>query len=90
MYVCFELLIGGYLQALVQDCIKALSEHFPRSPRVDVLTGIRMEASEPPEVALQYYDSLLEEDSAHGVRSINVPSKGKKLTVLRRVFGSDG
>lgn len=35
---------------------------------MDCLTGIRMEATEPPETALQYYDKLLEVDSANAVR----------------------
>ncbi|KAI0643784.1 TPR-like protein [Trametes meyenii] len=43
-------------------CIKILADKFPHSPRVDCLTGIRMEALGPPEVALRYYNELLEED----------------------------
>ncbi|CDO72111.1 hypothetical protein BN946_scf184962.g54 [Trametes cinnabarina] len=47
-----------------QRCLKILADKFPDSPRVDVLTGIRMEATERPEVVLRYYDELLEEDSS--------------------------
>ncbi|KAI0772768.1 TPR-like protein [Trametes elegans] len=47
---------------VADKCIKILSDKFPGSPRVDCLTGIRMEVTESPEVALQYYDALLDED----------------------------
>ncbi|KAJ8475441.1 hypothetical protein ONZ51_g6543 [Trametes cubensis] len=49
---------------VADKCIRILSDKFPDSPRVDVLTGIRMEATETPEVALRYYDELLQEDPA--------------------------
>jgi len=44
-----------------------LSDKFPGSPRVECLTGIRIEATEPPETAMKYYEELLEADSANGV-----------------------
>ncbi|KAI8989166.1 TPR-like protein [Trametes punicea] len=47
---------------VADQCLKILTDKFPDSPRVDVLAGIRMEATEPPEVVLRYYDELLEED----------------------------
>ncbi|KAL7284623.1 hypothetical protein ACG7TL_001919 [Trametes sanguinea] len=49
---------------IYSQCLKILADKFPDSPRVDVLTGIRMEATESPEVVLKYYDELLEEDSS--------------------------
>lgn len=47
--------------------MEQLAKKFPRSPRVDVLQGIRIEASERPEVALQYYDQLLDADPSNAV-----------------------
>jgi hypothetical protein len=52
-----------------KDCLRQLSVKFPESPRVDVLTGIRMEATEPFDVVLKFYDHLLEVDGANGVCS---------------------
>ncbi|KAF9653693.1 TPR-like protein [Thelephora ganbajun] len=43
-------------------CIKHLVEKFGNSPRVDVLSGIRIEAMGKPEIALEYYNRLLEDD----------------------------
>lgn len=50
-----------------QECLKLISDRFPNSPRVDCLTGIRMEATERPEIALRYYEELLEADSSNSV-----------------------
>lgn len=44
-----------------------LNDKFPSSPRVDCLTGIRMEATETPEISLKYYAELLEADPTHAV-----------------------
>ncbi|KAJ7057100.1 hypothetical protein C8F01DRAFT_1153418 [Mycena amicta] len=63
---------------VADQCLKQLSERFPDSPRVDVLTGIRMEATESPEVVLQFYNRLLEADSA------NAAVWKRKVSVLRR------
>ncbi|KAF7329893.1 TPR-REGION domain-containing protein [Mycena kentingensis (nom. inval.)] len=60
------------------ECLNLLSERFPGSQRVDVLQGIRMEATEPPELVLQFYDQLLEADSA------NAAIWKRKISVLRR------
>ena len=51
-----------------QECIELLKQRFPGSPRVDVLVGIRKEASLPPEAVLEYYDSLMETDESNAVR----------------------
>lgn len=45
-----------------------LHDKFPGSPRVDCLTGIRMEATESPDIALKYYAELLETDPTNAVR----------------------
>ncbi|KAJ6591122.1 hypothetical protein DFH09DRAFT_1138675 [Mycena vulgaris] len=63
---------------VADQCLKQLTERFPDSPRVDVLTGIRMEASESPEVVLQYYAQLLDADSA------NAAIWKRRISVLRR------
>jgi hypothetical protein len=47
-----------------------LGDKFPNSPRVDVLTGIRMEATESPNVVLQYYHELLQADSTNAVSNL--------------------
>jgi hypothetical protein len=59
-----------YAQATsTQQCLQLIADKFPNSPRVDCLTGIRMEATEPPEIALKYYADILEADSANAVRA---------------------
>ncbi|KAF8065096.1 hypothetical protein FPV67DRAFT_1562936 [Lyophyllum atratum] len=63
---------------IADECLKQLADKFPRSPRVDVLTGIRMEATESPEVVLQYYGDLLEDDSA------NAAIWKRRISVIRR------
>ncbi|KAJ7777856.1 hypothetical protein DFH07DRAFT_936496 [Mycena maculata] len=63
---------------VADQCLKQLSERFRDSPRVDVLTGIRMEASESPEVVLRYYDQLLDADPA------NAAIWKRRISVLRR------
>ncbi|KAF7292845.1 TPR-REGION domain-containing protein [Mycena indigotica] len=63
---------------VADECLKQLSTQFPDSPRVEVLTGIRMEATESPDVVLQYYNGLLEADSA------NAAVWKRKISVLRR------
>ncbi|KAI0634199.1 TPR-like protein [Trametes polyzona] len=64
---------------VADKCIQILSDKFPDSPRVLVLTGIRMEATEPLEVALRYYDELLEEDPS------NAAVWRRKAHVLRQM-----
>ncbi|KAF7366539.1 TPR-REGION domain-containing protein [Mycena sanguinolenta] len=63
---------------VADECLKQLADRFPESPRVDVLTGIRMEATEPPDVVLQYYGQLLDAQSA------NAAIWKRKISVLRR------
>ncbi|EMD36887.1 hypothetical protein CERSUDRAFT_51519 [Gelatoporia subvermispora B] len=46
-------------------CLRVLADKFPASPRVECLTGIRMEATESPDMCLKYYDDLLETDSSN-------------------------
>ncbi|KAF8153166.1 hypothetical protein B0H34DRAFT_722531 [Crassisporium funariophilum] len=60
------------------QCLKQLGKKFPNSPRVDVLTGIRMEATEPTATVLEYYDELLRADSA------NAAIWKRRISVLRR------
>ena len=38
-----------------------------KSPRVDVLAGIRMEPTEPPSLVLEHYDEVLRTDSTNAV-----------------------
>ncbi|KII91761.1 hypothetical protein PLICRDRAFT_136209 [Plicaturopsis crispa FD-325 SS-3] len=64
---------------IADRCLELLVEKFPGSPRVECLTGIRMEASESPEVALQYYEGLLEADSA------NAAVWKRQISVFRRI-----
>lgn len=51
----------------LQRCIKHLVDKFGDSPRVEVLSGIRVEATEKPETALEYYNKLLESDPTNSV-----------------------
>ncbi|KAG6827952.1 hypothetical protein H0H92_009860 [Tricholoma furcatifolium] len=63
---------------IADECLKQLGAKFPNSPRVDVLTGIRMEASVSNETILQYYDEVLEEDPT------NAAIWKRYISVLRR------
>ncbi|KAK7042341.1 TPR-region domain-containing protein [Favolaschia claudopus] len=63
---------------VADECLRQLGKQFPHSPRVDVLTGIRMEATESPDVVLEYYAQLLDADSA------NAAIWKRKISVLRR------
>ncbi|KAK1229919.1 Inositol phosphatase SIW14 [Marasmius sp. AFHP31] len=63
---------------VADECLHKLSEKFPGSTRVDILAGIRIEASESPEVALKFYDDILKEDSA------NAAVWKRRISVLRR------
>ncbi|KIM54070.1 hypothetical protein SCLCIDRAFT_137544 [Scleroderma citrinum Foug A] len=60
-------------------CLEQLSSQFPGSPRVDCLTGIRLEASESAEKALKYYGELLEVDPT------NAAVWKRRISVLRRM-----
>ena len=66
-----------------QQRLKLLSDRFPNSPRVECLRGIRVEAAESAEIALAYYEELLEADPAQ-------PAFWKrKISVLRRMGATD-
>ncbi|OJT04186.1 ER membrane protein complex subunit 2 [Trametes pubescens] len=60
-------------------CIRILSDKFPDSPRVHILTGIRLEATEKTEAVLRYYDELLEENSS------TAAAWQRKAHVLRQI-----
>ncbi|KZT08154.1 TPR-like protein [Laetiporus sulphureus 93-53] len=47
------------------QCLVRLLDKYPGSSRVELLQGIRMEATEPLNVALKYYEELLEADEAN-------------------------
>ncbi|KAF9232638.1 TPR-like protein [Melanogaster broomeanus] len=64
---------------VADQCLQLLSDKFPGSPRVDCITGIRMEVTEPPEIALKYYAELLEADSA------NAAIWKRRISILRRI-----
>ncbi|KAF8902585.1 hypothetical protein CPB84DRAFT_1775740 [Gymnopilus junonius] len=64
---------------IADQCLKQLSEKFPGSPRVDVLTGVRMEATESPSTVLSFYDELLR------VNPSNAAIWKRRISVLRRV-----
>ncbi|KIK93007.1 hypothetical protein PAXRUDRAFT_829416 [Paxillus rubicundulus Ve08.2h10] len=63
---------------VADQCLQSLTDKFPGSPRVDCIRGIRVEATEPPEVALKYYGELLEADSA------NAAIWKRRISILRR------
>ena len=54
-----------------KECLRLLVAKFPESPRVDVLAGIRMEATEAPATCLTYYEGLLEADPANAVSLVS-------------------
>ncbi|KAI0074918.1 TPR-like protein [Panus rudis PR-1116 ss-1] len=63
---------------VADECLKLIADRFPDSPRVDCLTGIRMEATESLDTCLEYYDELLRADSS------NPAIWRRKASVLRR------
>lgn len=68
---------------VADDCLSKLTAKFPGSPRVEILAGIRLEATEPLTTALKYYDDLLEADSANG------PAWKRRISVLKRLGKTD-
>ncbi|KAG8814569.1 hypothetical protein FRC17_001072 [Serendipita sp. 399] len=52
---------------LADDCITRLDVQFPKSPRVDVLRGMRIEAKDLG-LALEYYEHILENEESNVVR----------------------
>lgn len=82
-----------------QVCLEQLAEKFPGSPRVDVLTGIRMEATEPITTVLEYYNDLLLADPTNAVGSDVSNWRGyaqwtqaawkRRISVLRRARSTD-
>ncbi|CCL99072.1 uncharacterized protein FIBRA_01084 [Fibroporia radiculosa] len=65
--------------AVADQCLQLIVDKFPGSPRGETLQGIRMEATASPEVALKYYDELLEADPA------NATAWRRKSSILRRM-----
>ncbi|KAL0579429.1 Inositol phosphatase SIW14 [Marasmius crinis-equi] len=63
---------------VADESLHKLSEKFPGSTRVDILAGIRIEASESSEVALKFYDDILKEDPS------NAAAWKRRISVLRR------
>lgn len=74
---------------IVQVCLGQLAKKFPRSPRVDVLQGIRIEASERPDIALQYYDQLLDADPSNAVSYLCLAIRSGSHESPRRQSGKD-
>lgn len=70
-----------------QQCLRMINDKFPGSPRVDCLTGIRMEATETPDIALKYYAELLEADPTNAVRG-GGSTESMRYTILSRPYGS--
>ncbi|KAL1748281.1 hypothetical protein HDZ31DRAFT_60474 [Schizophyllum fasciatum] len=63
---------------VADDCIRELADQFPDSPRVDILRGIRMEATEPPETCLKYYEQIQDAEAP------NATIWKRRISVLRR------
>ena len=51
----------------LKECLRTLGDKFPDSPRMDVLNGIRIEASQTFNVILTYYDEVLKASPANAV-----------------------
>ena len=74
MYVLFHIFIYFQLaNGFIKDCIQRLDEQFPKSPRVEVLQGQRIETKDLS-LAVKYYQSLLENDESNVVRLISILS----------------
>ncbi|KAF9011823.1 hypothetical protein BDQ17DRAFT_1272178 [Cyathus striatus] len=64
---------------IADECLRQLFNKFPNSPRVAVLSGIRREATDPPEQVLKYYDDLLKMDDT------NAAAWKRRISILRRI-----
>ncbi|KAF5365345.1 hypothetical protein D9758_005387 [Tetrapyrgos nigripes] len=64
---------------IADECLEELAKTFPDSPRVNVLTGIRMEGSESPDTILKFYNEQLKEETA------NPGIWKRKISLLRRM-----
>lgn len=64
---------------VAEACLKHLSVKFPESPRVQCLEGILKEVTEDPEVALAFYQKLLEADPS------SLAVWKRQISVLRRL-----
>ncbi|TFK75701.1 tetratricopeptide repeat domain 35 [Pluteus cervinus] len=64
---------------IADQCLQKLTEKFPGSPRVEILRGIRMEATEAPQTVLHYYNELLDANSA------NAAAWKRRISVTRRM-----
>ncbi|KAH9064579.1 TPR-like protein [Lactarius vividus] len=64
---------------VAEACLNHLSAKFPESPRVQCLEGILKEATEDPEVALVFYQKLLEVDPS------SLAVWKRQISVLRRL-----
>ncbi|KAH9167049.1 TPR-like protein [Lactarius sanguifluus] len=64
---------------VAEACLKHLSAKFPESPRVQCLEGILKEATEDPEVALAFYQKLLQADPS------TLAVWKRQISVLRRL-----
>ncbi|KAI9464031.1 TPR-like protein [Lactarius psammicola] len=64
---------------VAEACLKHLSAKFPESPRVQCLEGILKEATEGAEVALVFYQNLLEADPSC------LPVWKRQISVLKRL-----
>ncbi|KJA25320.1 hypothetical protein HYPSUDRAFT_76058 [Hypholoma sublateritium FD-334 SS-4] len=64
---------------IADQCLKQLSDKFDDSPRVDVLRGIRMEATQSPSIVLSFYDELLR------ISPSNAAIWKRRISVLRRL-----
>jgi tetratricopeptide (TPR) repeat protein len=63
---------------VADECLRALGEKFPDSPRMDVLNGIRIEASQTVNIILAYYDEVMKASPSNGA------AWKRRITVLRR------
>ncbi|KAF9485705.1 protein prenylyltransferase [Pholiota conissans] len=64
---------------IADQCLKQLNDKFPVSPRVDVLRGILMEATQSSSTVLAYYDELLR------INPSNAAIWKRRISVLRRL-----
>lgn len=61
-----QLELYGTLTLRFQDCIQRLDEQFPKSPRVKILHGMRIETKDL-DSALKYYEQMLENEESNAV-----------------------
>lgn len=73
-----ELLYQLIQRMFSKTCMERLEKRFPKSPRVKILQGMKLEAADRLDEALELYDEILKNDDSNIV--------GKNFFFLSRII----